>query len=57
MIKEYKTRLLKNKIKMQIGNWKREMNKRDNQFDFYEGRKIEAEVILSWIEEMEEDLE
>lgn len=53
MIKEYKAKLLKNKIKMQIANWERKLNKKNKQFDFYEGRKIEAEVILSWIIELE----
>ena len=53
MINEYQIKLLKNKIKMQIVNWQREMNKKDKQFDFYEGRKIEAEIILSWIGDIE----
>ena len=50
---KYKIKILKDKIRIQIGNHQEEMDKKNNKFDFYEGRKIEAEVILGWIEEME----
>ena len=43
--------LLKNKILTQISNHKEEMNKRNSQSDFYEGRMIEAEVMLRWFED------
>ena len=49
---EYQINVLKNKIRTQIANHQREMDKKNKQFDFYEGRKIEAEIILSWIDKL-----
>lgn len=37
------------KLKQQIINHNSEMLKKDNNFDFYEGRKVEAQVILDWL--------
>lgn len=42
--------LLKRRITHQIRDHETNMYAKHKQFDFYEGRKIEAKVILGWLE-------
>lgn len=54
--KKYQLDLLIHKIKQQIHYSEEEMKKNNDQFNFYEGRKIEAELILSFTEDYKNKL-
>lgn len=53
MIDGYEVILLKEKIKQHIHEHQREMDKNNRNFNFYEGRKIEAQVIIGMIDAYE----